>query len=172
MKRSISVILSFVLLFYLSGCDKQKNAELQVPINFYYCADPIIYDTEYGVIAPELRDADGYTDDLMHLLEMYLKGPISDHLKSPFPHNVSITQLTQNGDSFYVIFSEEFSELSGLEQTLARACFAKTIIEYTHVESIQFSYEGNATGGRQTVTIKPDSFLFSSETIISTQMQE
>ena len=172
MKSLISVVLSIALLFSLSGCNDQKSADIQVPVNFYYCTDPIVYNSKHGVLTPELRDANGYTDDLMHLIELYLRGPVDDQLKSPFPAGIKITQFTQNENSLHFVFNEKFSELSGLEQTLARACFAKTILEYTQVEIIQISFESTVTGSRQTVTIKSDSILFSGEDLISTEPQE
>jgi len=172
MKTLISAVLSIMLLFSLSGCRDQRSADIEEPVNFYYCTDPIVYNAKDGVLSSELREANGYTDDLMHLIELYLKGPVSDQLKSPFPAGIKITQFTQGENYLHFVFNEKYSELSSLDQTLARACFAKTIMDYTQVETIQISFESTVTGNRQSVTIKSDSILLSSESLISTEPQE
>ena len=168
MKRLISVILFISLILCLYGCNNKSETDIHIPVSFYYCADPIVYNEENGVIAPEIRDAEGLTSDLELFLKTYLKGPISENFRSPFPSNTTITQLTQDDDSIHIVFGKEFGELTGLELTLARACLAKTIIEYTQVDAIQISFESDTIGSRQTVTLRPDSFLFTNETVIST----
>lgn len=137
MRRILCVILVLLLAFSLYGCGKKDN--IRVPVNFYYCTDPINYNSSDGVVSCEIRDAGGYESNQTQLLSLYLKGPVSDGFRSPFPANVQIEDLMQSNDSVRIILSNDFFQLTGRDQTLAHTCLSLTVMDLYQCETVQIT---------------------------------
>lgn len=168
MKRLISLVLLLALVLSLYGCNSDASQKINVPVYFYYCSNPITYNSPDGVICAEIRDAAGYTDNLQELIEFYLKGPVSSEFTSPFPDGADVEQLSLGTTRIQISLNETFTELSGLDLTLACACLAKTIQEAAQVEYVQITFENSSTGKRSVITIGPSNLLFMDNSANST----
>ena len=86
MKRMISLLLSLALLLCLPACAHHVDAPKE-PVQFYYPwhTDQLQYGDPQGVITHELREAAGYTDRYSYLLNLYLRGPVTQGLRDPLP---------------------------------------------------------------------------------------
>jgi len=157
MKRLISAVLFLCCLVTLAGCNTDSN--IQAPASFYYCTDQITYNDSHGVIAPEIRESAGYENDMVALLNLYTAGPVSDELRNPFPENLSIESLMQEENTVVIVVSSEYSQLSGLELTLANACLARTVLDYSQSDSVRITCPYALLDGYQSVTITNDSIL-------------
>ena len=93
MKKAISLFLILCILFSAIGCSKKD--EIKSPVNFYYCTDPVNYNSTTGVISAEIRDKSEYSD-LLSLLNLYIQGPVTDEFRSPFPAGVQIININTN----------------------------------------------------------------------------
>jgi len=74
-RRIFSLILTVILLISLSGCHYSDSSnDILEPVEFYYLrsSESFVYGSADGVIASEVREASGHTNDLTYLLSMYL----------------------------------------------------------------------------------------------------
>ena len=148
MKRIISLILIVCLLIPLAGCGGNAS---QFPVTFYYRRTETAYGTDNGIIAPELRDirTEGH---LVSVLSVYLEGPNSKDLESPFPRDTEILYWSLQQDTLRVTMNETFGDMSGVELTIACACLAKTIFGISEVDQILIQAENTTLGGEPFLT--------------------
>lgn len=172
MKRLISLLLLLALALSLYGCNSDASLKMNAPVNFYYCSNSITYNSPDGVICAEVRDATGYTDNLQQFIELYLKGPASSEFTSPFPDGADVEQLSLGTTRIQITLNETFTELSGLDLTLACACLAKTVQEAAQVEYVQIIFENSSTGKRNAITIGPSNLLFMDNSANSTTPED
>ena len=132
MKRLVSLLLILALCLSLTAC-ANPNA-----VTYYYVRNPdeYLYGVSDGVMVGESREAGGHVDNLRYLLILYLHGPISDHLKSPFPAGTKLVELNREGDDLTVQLTSMFTVLEGADLTLACACLARTCFELTDVQTV------------------------------------
>ncbi len=133
-KRMILVLLVALLL---SGCG--FGSGLREPVNFYYpqTQEAIAADGALeGYILPEPRESAGHSGDLEYLLSLYLAGPTQETLRSPFPTGTRLVSITQTEGSLVINMNERFSQLSGIDLTLACACICTTCFDLTDVNQI------------------------------------
>ena len=130
MKKWISMILALVLLFGLVGCRQQES------IHFYYPRTQIQYGVADGVIAAEPRELEGTNRSLEFILKLYLEGPVSQDLRSPFPKGTALANLKQEQDTIVVTLSPPFGLLEDLDYIIACACVASTCFALTEAESV------------------------------------
>lgn len=159
MNRIVSILLIITLLCCIVGCSSSDEEILQ-PVNFYYCNDPITFHGTYDVITPEVRESINY-DDIVKLIDLYLDGPISDGYSSPFPPSVTVSKLTQNNKILNITLSSEFSNLTGIELTLACTCLSTTLFELTDAKSIVISANDALLDDAESVVLIRDTLVFS-----------
>ena len=156
MKRLIIMLLIPLLL--LSGCSFPDQG-IKDPVEFYYLRscngseDFKIYFAE-GAIVAESREASGHKDDLYYLISMYLRGPLSPQMESPFPSGAAVTKVWQEGDHLYVNLNAASANAEDLQLTLVWACLAKTCMALTDAATIHLESRdiGGKTLFQQTVT--------------------
>ncbi len=153
--KFIAVLLSLVLLW---GCGEDRQGSQ--PVSFYYLRTEIDYESSEGVIAPEERSESG---DMKALLELYLEGPTSDDLKSPFPIGLSIDKVQDEGSHLTVVFNPRLAVLKGMDLSLACGCFAKTCFSLTGTEEVRISATDTLLDGQSQIIITTDSLLLSEE---------
>lgn len=133
----LCAILYVMVLFNLSGCDETAGEKT---VSFYY---RISADTVYeagSVIQCEVREVD--TLDLGTLLELYLEGPVSDDLVSPFPRGTALEWIRQAGGTVEIVLSESFYQLTGINKTLAEACLTMTLTDLEDVDEVIIYADG------------------------------
>lgn len=134
MKRIICSLLLIICIFTLCACSQKET--IRKPVEFYYCAETITYNSTTGVITPETRESDGMENDPEALIALYLKGPTHEGYYSPFPKNITVLNINFDPTVTTIMLSKDFSTLSGYRLTLACACLAKTVIGLTGCESV------------------------------------
>lgn len=139
MKRTICLVLALLLFSSLWGCHYSESGDILEPVEFFYPrkTDHFIYGSEDGVLATEVREASGHTGDLNYLLSMYLRGPQSEALRSPFPAGCTLEEVRSGGNTLCIVLSEEFTALEGTELTLACASLARTCMSLTDAQRIR-----------------------------------
>lgn len=152
MKRCICVVLTVFLLMALCSCSAPKQ-KLSRPVNFYYCTKNITFHSNEGVIQSEQRESQGYENDLSSLVELYLSGPLSGELSSPFPEALQVIGIRNNKNWVYIELSENFGTLTGIKLTTACACITLTLWELTGASNIQIRAHNALLNGRQVITM-------------------
>lgn len=154
MKRLICMLI--VLCMGLGGCSFPSAGD-SVP--FYYCRVEPGYLGEDGIIAPEQRDISGREDDLELLFASYFSGPTDPALELPFPKSTRILSWYIDGELLTLELSEEFSQLSGVDLTIACGCITRTFLDLAQVEQVCIrSGEGpGITMSREELKLSDDS---------------
>lgn len=158
MKQFLSILLVASLLMACCGCG-QADSVLQEPVNFYYRTDPANYTSQ--TITPEKRESAGYEDDMTKLLQLYVKGPVTDGFVNPFPKNVEVKGVSVNSNTVYLLLSEEFAELSHINMTSACACLTLTVLELTQRNRLVITARDDAGNIIYTASMSKDQILLS-----------
>lgn len=160
MKRWTSLLLILLLLVSTLGCAHTTPAPA-VPVTFYYPAEETVYDGKTTVIHKEIREGAGYAEDLEGLLNLYLKGPSSESLRSPFPRRVTVSRFTATTNMAILELSSEFAMLSGIDLTLACACIANTLFDLAQLDRVQILVTDSMLDGQTSITLDRDDIYFS-----------
>ena len=128
MRRFLGYFFLVLLCCFLIGCHYSDSGDILEPVKFYYPrnSSDFVYGSADGVIAPEIREGSGHTGDLKYLLSMYLRGPQDSELRSPFPADCKLLDVSVRGNALTVRLSSAFTALENLELTTACAALAKT----------------------------------------------
>ena len=148
MKRLFCVILLCLLTFSFTACH-QDQQKVQVPVNFYYPRQEAAFGSADSLIAPQVSEGMGYSEDSLGLLSIYLQGPTDPHFRSPFPTGVKILSMDQVNGLVRVTMSAEFATLTGMDLTLACACLTMTVLDLTDGNSVRISVPGNTLNGAE-----------------------
>lgn len=140
LKKRVSLLLVFFLLIGVCGC---AQPQMTCPGSFYYkCAQPQ-FGTPDSVIRAEQRELAEVHDDMTEMLELYLLGPQDPELVSPFPRNTHVMDASIADQTMYITLSKEFSQLSGVDLTIACGCLTRTAAALFPIEQVQFQIDGN-----------------------------
>ena len=161
MKRTFCLLLIAILLPMFAACGNTGSQQSSNTLLFYYCADPMDYNSESGVIAPEERIYQGQENALEELLNLYLAGPLEKGYRSPFPDGLYAESVTRIDNRVQIKLSSIYSELQGLDLTLASVCLSKTVQQIAQVDYVYIHYEDSTTGKRNSIYIGPDSYILS-----------
>ena len=155
MKRWICLLLLAVL--FLPGCEQQE--EYLEPVNFYFVKSDVAYFMQEGVIAREVREAQGHRQDYEYLLKLYLAGPESSEVKRVFPKNVELVRLELVDGSAVVTLNDAVCRLTGLDLTIACACLTATICDIAGVSIVTIRAETQLLDGNKSITMSRDHIL-------------
>ena len=152
MKKSIALLLVLAITLSLAACASSSA------VTYYYVRneDEYLYGVSDGVMVGESREAAGHVDDLRYLLILYLHGPVSDNLTSPFPAGTKLVELTREGGALTVQLTSIFTVLEGTDLTLACACLARTCFALTDAQSVTILSMGLET---VSMTLERDDLL-------------
>ena len=133
MRKMTALLLSIAVILSLTGC----RSDLK-PVDFYYPrqTDSIQFGVPDGLISSDPREVAGHTGDLRYLISLYLRGPLDSGLQSPFPEGTMLEDISTEDGVVTVSLSREFSQLSGMELTLACACLSSTCFGLTDAEFV------------------------------------
>lgn len=160
MRKLICLLLLLSLL--LTGCGEQ---DLKMPGNFYYRLTDLTYNNINGVIAPEARELDGLAEDPEALMEVYLSGPESRDLESPFPKNTTLEAWTLEDQTLTLTLSREFTALSGLDLTIACACITRTMLELTEAQQVVIRTADERLDNNVNVTMSDELLLLTDDSL-------
>ena len=154
MKRFATLLLTAVLL--LTGCS--FFSESQQPVLFYYQQAEYQLGKSDGAIAVEERDGTGHITDTDYLLRLYMAGPHSEELISPFPEDVQLTNIRTGKNVITLTLSGSPDALSDSEKILACSCLTLTCLEITDSDSIMICWgEDIITMNRSSMTLFDES---------------
>ena len=161
MKRLICI---FFFLLFLVGCQGQKE-NVQVPANFYYVQSEIVLDGATNAVLSEVRECCDCDGDLKSLVTLYLSGPLSPALRSPFPAGTQVLDISQQESHIYLKLNGVYAEIKGYNLTTANYCLAKTILEYTGASALQIDVENADQIISYSAQFHLEDFLISDNTI-------
>ena len=159
MKKCLLLLLCFSLLLGLFGCSSQ-DPQPKSGFKFYYPRVTPTFGTESGVITYELRDTGFSAEDYVTHLTLYFLGPQSEALKNPFPSGLSVISVNVGAKAVFVVLSDLFAELSGLELTTACACLTMTLSGLTGLETVQIRAQTQPLNGNNAITMRVSDLLF------------
>ena len=164
MKRILCLFGSLLILLCLFGCAKEEIQYIS-PVKLFYCQKSFSYNTENGVIASELREFSGWKYEYRDYLNVYLSGPRTPELKSPFPLGGWILELEQKDTQVDLLLNIKFSLLSPHELTLSCACLSLTVMELMDVDTVNIQIDGNKQDP-SVITMTKDNLSFTDNTLI------
>lgn len=153
--KSKTILCVILALFLLAGCTPSAVKKPDTAI-FYYTYRELNLEEHSTVLASEKRDTQG---DLEELLTLYLQGPESEDLVSPFPARTELVRVTPQEEYLEIILSNHLSTLSSMELTLAYSAMAKTCFAFTDLDEIRISAESTPLDGAKYISITRDSLL-------------
>ena len=163
MKRLTILTLCLCVLISAVGCARNE-APPKSPVSFYYPLAETVYDGSSPVIQPEAREGAGFEDDTEGLLNLYLQGPTTDTLRSPFPSGVTVSRYTTTANTAILELNSEFAGLSGIGLTLACVSVAYTLFDLTGLDRVQLSVADAQLDGQDFVTFVRDTIYFTDAT--------
>ena len=112
-KRIALLLLALLLAALLAGCSRQTQPSPVQPFDFYYRAQEPDYRSGYGVVGVETRDLGVSPLSDEELISLYLQGPVSESLVSPFPPGVQLLGVRMSATTLTVRLSSEYAALQG-----------------------------------------------------------
>lgn len=156
--KILAVILLIAIL--ICGCSNKHSAEGSQ--QFYYLQNTTDCSLGSTIISPEYRHVEGTLADQ---LEVYLNGPTSSDLVSPFPDGTKLISIQFGNNKAEILLSQEFSQLGGIELSLACASLAKTCFTLTQATELEIRAEKSLLDGTECITLTPTSLLLTDNSI-------
>ena len=154
MKRCISLFIICLTLF-AAGC--KNGSVINLPIKFYYPNATLSYGTQEGLFSNELREGSNKT--AQESISEYLKGPSDHAFSNPFPTNTILLEYELKDDTAYLILSDNYAQLTGLDLSIANTCLSMTVLELTGALSVSISCESARLDGQTSVIMNQYSAL-------------
>ena len=156
MKKLISFLLAGFLVLSLSGCVKgPKDSQ----VAFYYRRAEFDYGTPDGIMARELHDVSGHTDDLRYLLALYLQGPSDQELVLPFPDGTILVDMLQEESTVTVTLFSPSTQLSDIDLNIACVCLAETCFAISDAQQVHIQSLASISGKAVDTTITRGNIL-------------
>lgn len=155
-KKVLSILLVFVMLFSLVGCNKEEKNEGEYQI-FYLNMD------KTKLVAETYDSAKTEGEDLLlELLECLKSAPEDKKLRQTIPSDVEVNGISINGSYLFVDFNEKYNDMSPTEEVLVRAAIVRTLMQAEVCSVVTFtvnsepllSHDGTLVG-----TMSADSFV-------------
>ena len=156
MKRFLSAALILGFLLSMSACYREDTQPQGIP--FYYCVTQPDYTTGSTVLSAEHR-SDVPENSLLQALELYLAGPKSAELQSPFPQNLKLVNAYQEGSTVYLTLSPELAALDGLDLTMACGCLTLTTLALSGAQQVEICAVSGLLDGQRTITMDKNTLL-------------
>lgn len=145
MKKICVMIVCIAIAVSFCACNSHE--EIMQPANFYYCNNDISFNSDNGVIQPEVRETFGITD-ITGFLNLYLAGPSSPELYSLIPWGTEVVSLQIAESTIQITMSSAFGELSGMDLVTAASCLLLTLHDHASVEEIRLYTEDTTLDGK------------------------
>ncbi len=158
MKQILILLLCFALLLSLTACQPDEPV-IQRPVTFYYRAVPSEHGIADTVIAPVTAEGAGYEDDLLGLLNKFLKGTTESGLYTTFPTGTQILTMNLTADTAELLLNIRILRLSGADLTIACGCIAKTTMALTGVTTVRMRTVSSTLNGADELVMTADSLI-------------
>lgn len=158
MKLKTCFTLALVLCIFLHGCSTTYK---ETNLSFYYCKSETNYGFNAASVTLETRKERIDPLDYEQILNIYLNGPKTDYLCSPFPAETKLINITLGQDVCSVTLSADLSQLTGIELTVACACLTKTVRSITGYAKVQISAQGATLDNHSSITMDAKELLLS-----------
>ena len=134
--KKLAILMCMILLPpSLWGCGN-KTDDFTEPVKFYYEKKDISYNSEFGVLEPEVREGAGFQGNATAFMHAYLRGPESDSLQGIIPSDVYLVSCTIDGDAAYITLSSQFANLTGMKLTTACSAVLRSLHDYTGIDTL------------------------------------
>ncbi len=132
-KKLMCLLLSFLMLFSLTGCQEREAKEGEYQI--YYL------NMEMTKLVAEPYNSSGATGEALvnELLVKLKSAPESKELRQTIPVNVQVNGFQFNGSYLYVDFSNEYKDLTLTQEVLIRAAIARTLLQVEECSLVSFT---------------------------------
>lgn len=157
MRRIICCFLVIASVFLLCSCSP-RNEQSENTVTFYYRNPKTKFGENAKVIIGENRETSSQNQDYQALIEQYLNGPRNYDSVSPFPAGTTLSELSIDSTTAYVVLTPHIATLSSSELMVACACMTKTIIEMTGVHSVKITTADGTLNGEDAIILTADSF--------------
>lgn len=154
MRRFLCFFLCCLLCISLLGCQKEAAPPIVKPVEFFYLQNTFSYTDTDTIFGSEQRESAGHEDDLVYLLNLYLRGPKSDTLLQPFPEDCTAVSYTKKNNAITLTVSDALSDLTGMELTVACVCLAKTVTGITGFDTVIIQSQSQLLDGKKSITIQ------------------
>ena len=171
MKKCIALLLVITSLL-AAGCAREEKPDIRQPITFYYPRQTLVYNASDGVIRGEVRDMEGIDGGVEFMLNMYLSGPITPELKTPFPEHARLVSIVITDTNATLTVTRPFSTLTGLDLTVACACLTMTTISLTGVETVTIQADSALLDSAKQITMDKDCFLLLDDNTLATAKED
>ena len=156
MKKLVCLILCVLALLLCFGCTADE-AEPQGGISFYYPMTELSFQPDSSCFASERRQVDSIS--WVQTLNIYIAGPESEQMRSPFPAALLIKQVTVEDNTVHLTVSNHLASLTGLDLTLACSCLCMTATELTGTEEAVISAEDALLDGQKSISMSKNNIL-------------
>ena len=170
MTRRLLVLLLPLLL--LAGCRREEPARTAYELYFQEAdltcsAGEGAFRTETVYLYDERTETPQQLAEA--LMEVLLRGPADETLKSTLPAGTTLLSLELDGDRAMVDLSAAYASLSGVALTLADGAIAMTLSQIPEISSVQITAQGRELvyRERQVLNIR-EVLLTPEEDVIST----
>ncbi len=161
MKRLLLLIIVAVLL-PLPACGEQSaSAPDGDEIAVYY----VVPYAEGGrdVVRSVLRTVPEEENKIGAALSFLFRPPAGANVYSPLPWNLSVRSWSLEQGQITVDFSEEYSELTGMDLTLADSCIVLTLTGLEEIGSVNITVEGKPVPQREKQVFTRDDILLEAD---------
>lgn len=162
MKRFFVIVAILVFIVGLSSCVPKKE-EFVEPVSFYYCNDISSKDDFEHIFVPEQREGAEYLDNKPALLSLYLKGPESEGLVSPFPADLSVVSVQHDNSHVHIVLSDHLANLTGLDLSIACTCLSMTVLELYDCDAVEISAEHKLLDEQKSIVFTADILILSDD---------
>ena len=149
MKRKFAAFLAAVILAgILGGCAAGERRQ-EDGFRLWFAA--ALVDENGWTGASQAVNSVAYTgeENVVGVLRALLAGPQEGSgLRSPFPEGTELVGWKRNGSIVQVDLSQEYSQLTGMEQTVADYCIVLTLVQLEGVDGVRIAAEGSAQSRR------------------------
>lgn len=160
MRKMLCVCLVLVLVF--SGCIHQPEAAGNEGVRFYYRNNQEeAYFSETGIMAFETRSIRWEQQSIAGLMEVYLQGPVSLELSSPFPKDLQLIETQILPDEITLTFDDSLASLSTVGLRVAAGCIARTLWEYGGYGTVILKAQNQPLDGQARLVLYPEALVLS-----------
>lgn len=163
MKKTM-ILPVLLLIFILCGCQLGSKGSDE-PVTFYYpWADleaMMKQDPQCTAIGSEEHDISGNRESPAYVLNLYFLGPQDSALVSPFPSSTSLLGIRDEDGQLTLTLSPAFTQLKGIDLTIACTCLAKTCFDLTDTASVRIESAASDPQAAVNFIITRDNHLLS-----------